>query len=65
MPRRSILSATDPHFVEKTRDIVGLYIDPPIKAMVLCVDEKNQIQATRQNPAHAAAGSRHRGAAHA
>ena len=37
--------STDPHFVEKTRDIVGLYIDPPIKAMVLCVDEKSQIQA--------------------
>lgn len=29
----------------KTRDIVGLYIDPPVKAMVLCVDEKSQIQA--------------------
>lgn len=37
--------STDPLFVEKTRDIVGLYIDPPIKAMVLCVDEKSQIQA--------------------
>ena len=32
-------------FVEKTRDIVGLYMDPPVKAMVLCVDEKSQIQA--------------------
>ena len=37
--------STDPLFVEKTRDIVGLYLDPPIKAMVLCVDEKSQIQA--------------------
>jgi len=37
--------STDPLFVEKTRDIVGLYIDPPLKAMVLCVDEKSQIQA--------------------
>lgn len=37
--------STDPLFVQKTRDIVGLYIDPPIKAMVLCVDEKSQIQA--------------------
>lgn len=37
--------STDPHFVEKTRDIVGLYMDPPVKAMVLCVDEKSQIQA--------------------
>ena len=37
--------STDPLFVEKTRDIVGLYIDPPVKAMVLFVDEKSQIQA--------------------
>ena len=37
--------STDPLFVEKTRDIVGLYIDLPLKAMVLCVDEKSQIQA--------------------
>lgn len=37
--------STDPLFVEKTRDIVGLYINPPVKAMVLCVDEKSQIQA--------------------
>ncbi len=35
----------DPLFVEKVRDIVGLYLDPPLKAMVLCVDEKSQIQA--------------------
>lgn len=37
--------STDPQFVAKTRDIVGLYLDPPTKAMVLCVDEKSQIQA--------------------
>lgn len=37
--------STDPLFVAKTRDIVGLYLDPPTKAMVLCVDEKSQIQA--------------------
>ena len=37
--------STDPLFVEKVRDIVGLYLAPPIKAMVLCVDEKSQIQA--------------------
>ena len=37
--------STDPMFVDKVRDIVGLYLDPPIKAMVLCVDEKSQIQA--------------------
>ncbi|MFO8237760.1 MAG: IS630 family transposase [Prochlorococcaceae cyanobacterium] len=37
--------STDPFFVEKVRDIVGLYLNPPDKAMVLCVDEKTQIQA--------------------
>ena len=37
--------SSDPLFVAKTRDIVGLYLDPPVKAMVLCVDEKSQIQA--------------------
>jgi transposase len=35
----------DPLFVEKVRDIVGLYLHPPDKALVLCVDEKAQIQA--------------------
>lgn len=35
----------DPQFVAKTRDIVGLYLDPPDRALVLCVDEKSQIQA--------------------
>jgi transposase len=37
--------STDPLFIDKVRDIVGLYLDPPTKAMVLCVDEKSQIQA--------------------
>lgn len=37
--------SSNPLFVEKVRDIVGLYLDPPLKAMVLCVDEKSQIQA--------------------
>lgn len=37
--------SNDPLFVEKVRDIVGLYLDPPERAMVLCVDEKAQIQA--------------------
>jgi transposase len=37
--------STDPHFIEKVRDIVGLYLNPPERAMVLCVDEKSQIQA--------------------
>ena len=37
--------SADPLFIEKVRDIVGLYLDPPDRAMVLCVDEKSQIQA--------------------
>ena len=35
----------DPQFVEKLQDVVGLYLNPPEKALVLCVDEKTQIQA--------------------
>ena len=35
----------DPHFLEKLTDVVGLYLNPPEKALVLCVDEKSQIQA--------------------
>jgi hypothetical protein len=37
--------STDPEFVAKVRDIVGLYVNPPDKAIVLSVDEKSQIQA--------------------
>lgn len=37
--------STDPQFVEKLTDVVGLYLNPPDKAVVLCVDEKSQIQA--------------------
>jgi len=37
--------SNDPHFDEKVRDVVGLYLDPPDQALVLCVDEKSQIQA--------------------
>jgi putative transposase len=37
--------STDPFFIEKVRDIVGLYLNPPDKALVLCVDEKSQVQA--------------------
>src|SRR5262245_42006976 len=35
----------DPQFIAKVRDVVGLYLDPPERAVVLCVDEKSQIQA--------------------
>jgi len=37
--------STDPQFVDKVRDVVGLYLDPPERAVVLCVDEKSQTQA--------------------
>ena len=37
--------SSDPLFVEKVRDIIGLYLSPPDRAVVLCVDEKSQIQA--------------------
>lgn len=39
--------SSDPLFVEKGRDIVGLYLDPPLKAMVLWVDEKRRLQAVK------------------
>ncbi len=35
----------DPQFIEKVRDVVGLYLNPPEAAVVLCVDEKTQVQA--------------------
>jgi hypothetical protein len=34
--------STDPHFVDKLYDVTGLYLDPPERAVVLCVDEKSQ-----------------------
>jgi transposase len=37
--------SSDPLFIEKVREVVGLYLDPPERALVLCVDEKTQIQA--------------------
>ena len=37
--------SSDPLFVAKVRDVVGLYLDPPERAVVLCVDEKSQVQA--------------------
>ncbi len=42
---RSFKLSRDPRFTEKLTDVVGLYLDPPDKAIVLCVDEKSQIQA--------------------
>ena len=42
---KSFKLSTDPLFVDKVKDIVGLYLNPPDNAIVLCVDEKSQIQA--------------------
>lgn len=42
---RSFKLSRDPDFVKKLRDVVGLYLNPPEKALVLCADEKSQIQA--------------------
>ncbi len=48
---QSFKLSSDPLFVDKVRDIVGLYLSPPNRAMVLCVDEKSQIQALdREQP---------------
>jgi len=41
--------SADPFFIEKVRDIVGLYLDPPQRAVVFCVDEKSQIQALERS----------------
>src|SRR3954454_14898579 len=42
--------STDPELEAKVRDVVGLYLDPPHNAVVLCVDEKSQIQALKRTP---------------
>ena len=41
--------STDPHFEEKLKDVVGLYLNPPENAIILCVDEKSQIQALERS----------------
>src|SRR6202046_5143922 len=43
--QESFKLSRDPLFIDKVRDIVGLYLDPPDRALVLCVDEKSQLQA--------------------
>jgi transposase len=45
---RSFKLSTDPFFIEKVRDVVGLYLNPPEHALVLCVDEKSQVQALQR-----------------
>lgn len=42
---KSFKLSNDPFFIEKVRDVVGLYLNPPDHALVLCVDEKSQVQA--------------------
>lgn len=41
--------SNDPYYVEKVRDVVGLYMSPPENALVLCVDKKSQIQALQRS----------------
>src|SRR5438128_3644577 len=48
---RTFKLSTDPRFSEKLTDVVGLYLNPPEKAIVLCVDEKSQIQALDRSQA--------------
>jgi hypothetical protein len=43
--RKSWCESNDPKFAAKAADVVGLYVDPPAKAIVLCIDEKPSIQA--------------------
>jgi hypothetical protein len=42
--------STDPKFIGKLRDVIGLYVDPPAHAIVLSADEKSQIPSTAPNP---------------
>ncbi len=54
---RSFKLSTDPFFVEKVRDIVGLYLNPPDHALVLCVDEKSADSGSGSYPAGTADGA--------
>ena len=57
--------STDAFFIEKLRDVVGLYLSPPDNALVLCVDEKSQCQALERTQPHAADGAGLRRGRHA
>jgi transposase len=48
-PAGNLKLSTDPDIVAKVRDVVGLYVSPPKHAIVLCVDEKSQIQALHRS----------------
>jgi transposase len=54
---RSFSLSPDPLFVDKVRDVVGLYLNPPDKALVLCVDEKSQVQALERTQPPSRSGS--------
>ena len=59
---RTFKLSRDPQFNQKVRDVVGLYLNPPEHALVLCVDEKSQIQALdRTQPGLADEGRAGRG----
>jgi transposase len=47
--RKGFKLSNDPFFIEKLRDIVGLYLNPPDHALVLCVDEKSHVQALERS----------------
>ena len=47
---RAFKLSRDPRFTEKLEDIIGLYLNPPEHAIVLCADEKSQIQALDRTP---------------
>ena len=51
---RTFKLSTDPRFVEKLTDVVGLYVDPPDKALVFCVDEKSPNPSVAAIPARPA-----------
>ena len=57
--RARSINSTDPLFVDKVRDVVGLYMSPPDHALVLCVDEKSQMQALPLLPLSPGQAERH------
>ena len=56
--RETFKLSTDPLFIEKVRDIVGLYLNPPDRALVLCVDEKSPDPGAGSHAAAAADATR-------
>ena len=58
---RNFKVSRDPQFVDKLEDIVGLYLSPPEHALVLCCDEKSQVQALEPHSAWTAAEEGARG----